>query len=232
MANLINNCSHHTITVDGVVTNTKTNNVKALWKGANGYLHVDIQEYGKARKVALHRLLALQYIPNPENKRTVNHIDGDKLNNSLANLEWATDSENIQHAYNNGLNTQVKKITTEDYSAILARFYAGENLTTIVKDYKFSLPTFSTYVEAYVTSTGTLPKFIAEKKRQKDLRAKSANHVTYQVVRIDKLDPTIRTTFPSLSEAARALGKTSSGPISNVFAGRAKSAYGYFWERI
>lgn len=53
----------------------------------------------------IHRLLAETFIPNPENKKTVNHIDGNKLNNIISNLEWATQSENNIHALRNNLRT-------------------------------------------------------------------------------------------------------------------------------
>lgn len=52
-----------------------------------------------SRTVCIHRLVALAFIPNPENKREVNHIDGDTQNNSIENLEWCTHSDNIRHFY-------------------------------------------------------------------------------------------------------------------------------------
>lgn len=57
----------------------------------------------------LHRLMAECFIPNPENKPVVNHIDGDKSNYRLDNLEWATHGENQLHAYRVGLKKYVPK---------------------------------------------------------------------------------------------------------------------------
>ncbi len=69
-----------------------------------GYLYVDLKRKCKGKKHLIHRLVAQAFIPNPENKPQVNHIDGNKQNNCVSNLEWNTISENQQHAFANHLN--------------------------------------------------------------------------------------------------------------------------------
>lgn len=74
-----------------------------LGKHRAGYFRVNLYKNGKMKQYLVHRLVALAFIPNPENKEQVNHIDGNKQNNVIENLEWCTHSENIQHAYRTGL---------------------------------------------------------------------------------------------------------------------------------
>lgn len=59
---------------------------------------------GKAKSVRIHRLIAEAFIPNPDNKPFINHKDGNKQNNSIENLEWCTNQENVKHAFDTGLN--------------------------------------------------------------------------------------------------------------------------------
>jgi hypothetical protein len=68
-----------------------------------GYLTVRLNVKGKCITQYVHRLLGLTFIPNKENKSLINHINGNKLDNRLSNLEWVDHSENVTHAYKNGL---------------------------------------------------------------------------------------------------------------------------------
>lgn len=87
---------------DGRVYNKKR---KMFMKGRNksSYLYVVLGSID----IAIHRLVARQFLPNPENKNCVNHKDGNKHNNHVDNLEWTTKTENGQHAYDTGLNSNV-----------------------------------------------------------------------------------------------------------------------------
>lgn len=68
-----------------------------------GYYYINIYINGKHSTPRIHRLVAKAFIPNLENKPQINHIDGDKSNNSINNLEWVTNQENQIHAYKIGL---------------------------------------------------------------------------------------------------------------------------------
>lgn len=70
----------------------------------SGYEQIKINYQGLHIHKSIHRLVAETFIPNPLNKEYVNHIDGNKLNNTVDNLEWCTNSENILHARKTGLN--------------------------------------------------------------------------------------------------------------------------------
>lgn len=69
-----------------------------------GYICVCLCKDAKPKQKTIHRLVAEAFIPNPENKEEVNHIDGDKTNNRVENLEWCTRCENIQHSFKNGFH--------------------------------------------------------------------------------------------------------------------------------
>ena len=72
---------------------------------SRGYHVIDLYKDNKAKTAYVHRLVAEAFIPNSSNKETVNHIDGDKNNNTVSNLEWATQEEQNIHFYQHGLKS-------------------------------------------------------------------------------------------------------------------------------
>lgn len=95
------------LTEEGFCYNPKGKRIGSVAK--NGYYRVGRYlgtEDGvhKKKYYHIHRMIAELFIPNPDNLPQVNHIDGNKLNNDITNLEWCTTSHNIQHAFDNNLN--------------------------------------------------------------------------------------------------------------------------------
>jgi hypothetical protein len=90
-----------------------------------GYMTIGLRDNKKRKDFLVHRLVANAFIENIDNKRSVNHIDGNKKNNNLSNLEWVTDKENSIHAYKTGLlklkygeDSKKSKLKTCDILAI------------------------------------------------------------------------------------------------------------------
>jgi hypothetical protein len=75
----------------------------------NGYLQVGLRKHRARKWFGVHRLVAIHFIENPDNKPQVNHIDGNKLNNTVENLEWVTGKENQNHAARLGLRDSTPK---------------------------------------------------------------------------------------------------------------------------
>lgn len=76
----------------------------------SGYYQIDLWKNNKSRKYTLHRLVANNFIPNLENKPTVDHIDGNRLNNDISNLRWATYSEQNSRFNTFGVRSEKIKV--------------------------------------------------------------------------------------------------------------------------
>lgn len=85
-----------------------------LKKHNRGYRHVELAKDGTRKAFTVHRLVAMTFIPNPNNYQTINHIDEDKTNNTVENLEWCTPSQNMRHTIS--LHSEKYHITGKPFS--------------------------------------------------------------------------------------------------------------------
>lgn len=100
---------NYSVSDSGAIMNTVTGKTLKCRKAGNGYYKVTLCCNGKHTDQYVHRLVAETYIPNDLRKSEVNHIDGNKRNNTVSNLEWATRAENMQHLYNKLDSTEIRR---------------------------------------------------------------------------------------------------------------------------
>ena len=151
----------YSATDDGRIYSHLTNRFLKQQKTHRGYMSVHLFKNGVSSRKRVHRLVAKAFISNPNEKEQINHIDGNKENNRVENLEWCTRSENAKDAYENGLMDKTKKwaskmgklwggkyshlaakvnrkLSRYDVNEIRERYKNGDTQIDIAKDYDVS----------------------------------------------------------------------------------------------
>ncbi len=125
-------------------TNRKGKLLKQYLDG-KGYRMIRPCIFGISKTLMVHRLVAQAFVPNPEQKRVVNHLNADHLDNRAANLEWCTTKENNHHTiklgrkpYVNGSKSLVSKLNAGQAKTIKQLLAAGEHPLTIAKQFNIS----------------------------------------------------------------------------------------------
>lgn len=218
----------YSVSTEGEVRKDTTNYILSQ-SSQQDYKFVSLIINGKQKRMRVHRMVALAFIDNPDNKPYVNHINGKRYDNNVENLEWVTPSENIQHAVNTGLFKSGRTRAVIQYNL------NGEQMAT-----------FESASEAARQTGGSQSKITMCCRRQRD----SANDYQWRyyddiqdVQKIEKKfitgkkvaqcdeEGNIIKIYPSFKEAARAVNGTSSA-ISRVCSGTNIRHKGYKWKLV
>ena len=218
----------YSVSTEGEVRKDTTNYILSQ-SSQQDYKFVGLIINGKQKRMRVHRMVALAFIDNPDNKPYVNHINGNRSDNNVENLEWVTPSENTQHAVDTGLFKSGRARAVVQYNL------NGEQMAT-----------FESASEAARQTGGSQSKITMCCRRQRD----SANDYQWRyyddiqdVQKIEKKFITgkkvaqcdekgnILKIYPSFKEAARAVNGTSSA-ISRVCSGTNIRHKGYKWKLV
>lgn len=218
----------YSVSTEGEVRKDTTNYILSQ-SSQQDYKFVGLIINGKQKRMRVHRMVALTFINNPDNKPYVNHINGNRSDNNVENLEWVTPSENTQHAVNTGLFKSGRARAVIQYNL------NGEQMAT-----------FESATEAARQTGGSQSKITMCCRRQRD----SANDYQWRyyddiqdVQKIEKKfitgkkvaqcdeEGNILKIYPSFKEAARAVNGTSSA-ISRVCSGTNIRHKGYKWKLV
>ena len=218
----------YSVSTQGEVRKDTTNYILSQ-SSQQDYKFVGLIINGKQKRMRVHRMVALAFIDNPDNKPYVNHINGNRSDNNVENLEWVTPSENTQHAVDTGLFKSGRARAVVQYNL------NGEQMAT-----------FESASEAARQTGGSQSKITMCCRRQRD----SANDYQWRyyddiqdVQKIEKKfitgkkvaqcdeEGNILKIYPSFKEAARAVNGTSSA-ISRVCSGTNIRHKGYKWKLV
>ena len=189
----------------------------------DGYVTCTVQSSLNRKQVTIHRMIALAFIPNSDpEKIQVNHIDGNKTNNNILNLEWCTPSENMQHAVGTGLLIPVTGLGHGLSKQVLHHLEDG----TIIKMYDS--------IKNCSEETGLNIQF-ARRRITSGKPINSDNHyLTILVKKIHQfnLDNSFIKEHDSIADAISSIGRTNPSTISASLNGHRKAAHGFIWKWV
>ena len=221
MIAIINHFGYY-ICDNGDVISQKRKKHKTLkaYPNRDGYFYVDL--HGKPSYI--HRLVAIHFIDNPNNYNIVNHIDGNKANNHVSNLEWTTQKDNVNHAYKLGLMDKSIKAKIDK----TIQFFRNNGINVL----SYKNINGRAILESICTSCGTIFSARSDTFIRNSFSSKcnkySFNHLNKPVFQYS-MDDCFVCEFSSIREASRNTGIARNG-ISKCLSFNAISAGGFKWK--
>lgn len=223
--------THYDITEEGIVTNLKTG---ATLKGSinnHGYLIITITlKSGQTKKIQLHRMLMETFCPNFNSANlTINHIDGNKLNNKLPNLEWCTREENTKKAWEDGLCDNKKQpiYCFNDEKELVGSWASLQDLARMTH-YNVGIIAKDCKLEKRGKIYGYYWSFTSDNNFD---TIQYPNIGVARPIQQFDLNGNLLATYPSRGAAARKL-KINGGHITECCQHRISSYKGYKWEYL
>lgn len=220
--------TNYSVSSFGKIKNNKTNKELKL-QNQNGYLHCTISVNGIAKRCRVHRLVALAFIPNINNRPYVNHIDGNRTHNSVDNLEWVTAQENAQHAVEQGLRQGGRNRPVIQYSMEGEKLLTFQSITEAAEETNSSVSKIILCCQRKRRSTNDYQWRYADDK-QDVVKIEKKWFSGKKVAQYDK-NWNFIAEYASYSEAARMIGGNS-GSICEVCAGKAHTHKGFHWKVV
>lgn len=162
------------VSEDGKVYSLKSKRYLSINKNKNvEYYQVSLWKNNVGYHKYVHRLVAEAFIPNPDNLLEVNHIDGNRLNNHVSNLEWCSRTGNAQHAVDTGLRTYTNRLDRETFIKCLYEVINGKSYAELTKEVPYKVPFLSTKVKKLARELGLEEQLITSLKQQHVNRLKA-----------------------------------------------------------
>lgn len=146
---LVRSLDRYILGVDGVTYHKKGRILKSLQHKDLEYQIVSLWKNNKGSSFYVHRLVCEAFHQNPDNKKEVNHIDGNRQNNHSNNLEWVTRTENALHAIATGLKTYTNKLSKQEFVDCLFSIIDGESYAQLSLRVPYKVPYLSVKIRQY-----------------------------------------------------------------------------------
>lgn len=218
----------YSITDNGMVYSYKSSKFLKPHPNHRGYFMVDLYKNGEARKVVVHRLVAQAFIPNPENKPEIDHVDTDRQNNKVSNLIWCTRKENCNNPLTLKHSGEARK---GEKHYLYGKKLSEETKLKMSNARKGRIVSHETRQKIGNANRGRVLSTDARLKMSLAHKGKRMGVCHSQSKRIKQYDKkmNIIKVWDSISDASRKLGILTSS-ISQCLTSKTKTAGGFIWK--